>query len=917
MAQTPDGMLWLSSPTGLYRFDGETFDDSVSERLPSRSLFGLYVASNGDLWVGYTFGGVGRLRAGQFTDFGTRGLPPGSIRLFVEDNKHVVWALSTRGLSKFDGSSWQAVGLEAGYSGLSARWIGMCGDDLIVTTSTDTFLRPGGSDHFERRSKEFGYRIQFRIPAGATFDPDTAHVETDDPADSFVDSTGRLWASNTNGGLQRFDWREGAPRSTETYGVAEGLSEVPTGFFEDREGNMWVGFASGMVRFSTPRLHPVALRHSVYRPLLVAADNGAIDVFDNRGLTRIAGDSVTFENDVEHVPAATRTRDGAIWMAADDGRPLVRLFQGHNTPIDLPSELTQTAGLRGFQALGEDEDGAMWISIAKRGLYRWKDGVTQDSTAITPALPKGPAIRLLADDKKRLWFTYPDNAVAVLEHGRFRTFSHEDGLDIGNVVGIAVRGSRVWLSGDRGAAGLIGDRFVPIIGIGGEQFDIADGIVETRHGDLWFNARKGLYRVPREEVNRWLSGDTAPVKFELFGRFDGLDSAVVVVRPWPGLLEDDKNRLWIARLAGVWWMDPEHLFRNEVAPIVVIDSVTAGEVTYPSTTPIVLPRLTRDLSIRYTAASLTSPKQTHFHYRLSGLDEGWHDVGDRREAFYSNMMPGHYRFEVWAQNEDGVKSKESALFSFEIAPMLYQMLWFRFLCLGLALLVAAWLVYLRLEQTKLRLRQSFALRHAERERIARDLHDTLLQGIQGLLFRLRVWAKDASLPATQREEMALVAEQTRTMVIEGRDRISALRQASLAHADFADALKTVASTEGAGQSATFSMTIEGEEHALIADGYEHALEIAREAVRNAYRHARATRIGAHIEYRKSSLRITIADDGCGIRAAAAVDVSASGHFGILGMRERASQLRAVLRMGSGEKTGTTVELTIPAATIYA
>ena len=114
------------------------------------------------------------------------------------------------------------------------------------------------------------------------------------------------------------------------------------------------------------------------------------------------------------------------------------------------------------------------------------------------------------------------------------------------------------------------------------------------------------------------------------------------------------------------------------------------------------------------------------------------------------------------------------------------------------------------------------------------------------------------------------------MVIEGRDRISALRQASLADGALPDALKTVASTEGAGQWATFSTTIEGEEHALIAEGYEHALEIAREAVRNAYQQlARATRIGARIEYRKSSLRITISDDGKGIRAAAAADASPS------------------------------------------
>jgi signal transduction histidine kinase len=254
--------------------------------------------------------------------------------------------------------------------------------------------------------------------------------------------------------------------------------------------------------------------------------------------------------------------------------------------------------------------------------------------------------------------------------------------------------------------------------------------------------------------------------------------------------------------------------------------------------------------------------------------------------------------------------------SFSIPPMIYATWWFRLACLG-ALLVLIWLVFLfRMEQVKVLLRQRMAARHAERERIARDLHDTLLQGIQALLFRLQIWAGDPRIARERREEIAAVVLQARAIVVEGRDRLVALRATDPECQDLVESLTEVANTESTGKQARFEISSSGRQRPLLAEACRQLADIAREAIRNTHQHARASLVAMSVDYRTTSLRLQIVDDGCGIDPAVLRAGNLRGHFGLLGMRERAAQLGARFRVERNGINGTRITVVAPAGVVF-
>jgi signal transduction histidine kinase len=347
--------------------------------------------------------------------------------------------------------------------------------------------------------------------------------------------------------------------------------------------------------------------------------------------------------------------------------------------------------------------------------------------------------------------------------------------------------------------------------------------------------------------------------------------------------------------------------------MVSIQALQAGDKPYALESGLVLPKLTRNLRFDYTAPSLTSPQRVHFRYRLEGADAEWQDAGTRRQAFYTNLDPGAYRFRVRAVNEDGTWSANDAVFDFRIAPAFYQTLWFKALlcCFALALL---WLLYL------LRLRQLAAragIRTAERERIARDLHDTLLQGIQGLQLRLQTWAADPLLEAPHREEMNKAARCTHDLLVDGRDRIVALRRSGSTQAGVASSLKEIGCDYASLYPARFSVCEDGEPRVVTPDVAAEVIDIVREGLRNAFVHARADHIGLVVAWRRRGLEITVDDDGCGIDEAILCEGRRAGHWGLVGMRERAHRIGGRFVIERGKARGTGLRLGVPARIAYA
>jgi signal transduction histidine kinase len=389
----------------------------------------------------------------------------------------------------------------------------------------------------------------------------------------------------------------------------------------------------------------------------------------------------------------------------------------------------------------------------------------------------------------------------------------------------------------------------------------------------------------------------------------------------PQVTKSSDGKLWFLPGDGVSVIDPRHLPFNRLPPPVHIEQITADRKAYQSTTDakgwVRPPPQVRDLEIDYTALSFVAPEKVRFRYKLEGWDRDWRDAGTRRQAFYGNLSPGNCRFRVTACNNSGVWNEAGTFLDFSIAPAYYQTIWFRLSCV-VAFLASLWALYqLRLRQVAQQFNIRLEERVGERTRIARDLHDTPLQSFHGLMFQFQ--AARNMLPrrpeeAVQALDGALVrAEQA---IAESRDAIQDLRSEPAAQSDLAHYLRAVgkelaSSHDGKRDSPNFSVTVEGKRQALSPILQDGVCRIAREVLRNAFRHAGAREIEAEIRYDHRVLRLCIRDDGKGIDPKVLEEGGRAGHWGLTGIRERAKQIGARLDFWTEAGAGTEVQLTVP------
>jgi signal transduction histidine kinase len=335
-----------------------------------------------------------------------------------------------------------------------------------------------------------------------------------------------------------------------------------------------------------------------------------------------------------------------------------------------------------------------------------------------------------------------------------------------------------------------------------------------------------------------------------------------------------------------------------------------------------LPALAREVQIDYTSPSFSIPKKVNFRYRLEGNDSAWQDAGTRRQAFYTNLGPGQYRFTVIASNDDGLWNMQGATLQFTIAPAWFQTIWFRTLCVVAFFLLLLSLYRMRLSQVRQQFNVSLEARVSERTRIARELHDTLLQSFQGLTLhfqRARNLLPERTSEAIKTLDVALNgAEQA---IVEGRDAIHDLRSPTTAPKALEEELKALGEELGAESAdrkepVEFRIVIEGSAHELRPSLHIEIFRIAREALRNAFSHSQGHLIEAEMAYTESLFRLRIRDDGRGIDPDQRLQSERGGHWGLRGIRERAEHLGGELEVWSEPGAGTEIELRIPASIAY-
>jgi signal transduction histidine kinase len=558
----------------------------------------------------------------------------------------------------------------------------------------------------------------------------------------------------------------------------------------------------------------------------------------------------------------------------------------------------------------------LWVSVSRIGVFRVVDGEWVEYGNLD-ALPRAVAHVAVSDESGTVWLGYSNNRIARVNGGLVQIFDTRQGLGVGNVLAIFARGGQVWVGGELGFARLDGDRFVSIHGASELQFRGISGIVRARNGDFWLNGGDGVTHIARQEIERVVEDAGHRVQLETFNYLDGILGTAVQLRPQPSAIETTDGRIWFSMTAGIVSIDALHLVRNTLAPPVTIWSLTSGTVRYPKLgTELHLPVRSTDVQIEYSAGSLTVPERVHFRYRLEGSDRDWQEAGARREANYTNLGPGHYTFRVIASNNDGVWNNTGASINFTIAPAFYQTNWFYGACGLVCVAILAGLYRVRMRQVAAQVRGRLEARLAERERIARDLHDTLLQGMQGLIWRFQAAADRLPPDEPARQVLEQSLDRADQLLAESRDKVKDLRPAAPGVADLARALAAEGEQFAQLHAARFRMSVQGHCRDLHPIVREEGFLIGREALANAFRHAGAADIEAEVTYDNRALHVRIRDDGQGIGMAVLNSGGRPGHFGLIGMRERAKKLGANLEVWSKPGAGTEVDLQVAAEVAY-
>jgi len=924
IAQTSDGYLWLGTDEGLARFDGYEFVvfNKRDGDLPANSVAALAAGRDGVLWIG-TSAGLTEYRDHHFRTYTTKqGLPDNAISQIYDDGEGTIWIVAGTYLSRFQNGTFTNFAPDAKLPVTSVRAILQDRDRSLLVAGYGVIVRMSGgkvepvidsdvlrgnivTTMFADASGNLWIGgttgMIERTAAGAIRRYDTG----DGLSDPFIraiwqDRNGNLWVG-TNTGLARlengrfvthehdlvrclFEDREGdlwvgasgglnryRNDIFTVYGKTEGLpSDEPNTVFQDREGRVWVGFRdSGLMLFSggpqriyttrdgLPNNEIFSIRQTRSGDLLIAARGGMVRMHDGRFSTFRTPDPLSRLNLFDAMEDST----GRIWLGAPSG--LAELAAGQLHLFGTGEPLVGSSVI----VLLEDRSGTIWAGSYGRGLWCVRKDAAPRMYTTADGLSSDQIRSLYQDPEGVLWIGTFGGGLNAFKDGKFRSFTENNGLLSDNVADISDDGESLWLSTTR-----------------------------------------GICRMPKQQLNEFSQGRRQRLEPVNYGVEDGLRSAQCAPS-YPiggGAHRTTDGRLWFTTTRGLVVFDPR-AHRESVQPAAV-HMVQVGDAegqVFDLDSEVRLGPRRRRIQIRYTGIHLAAPERVRYSHRLDGLDQEWVQAGTRREINYNTLKHGSYRFRVRAEVPGAPATEQS--FAFEVLPNFYETLWFRLLA-GVALAASAWALYqLRLR----RIRHRFALVLEERARLAREIHDTLAQGFVGIGSQLDAVAMclpDQSKPA--RQHLDLARKMARHSLTEARRSVMDLRASALDSQDLAAALKSGARMWTAGSGVEVKLEVGGTEGPLPEEMEQHLLRITQEAVTNAVKHARARRIGIRLHREARKLYLRIADDGEGFEQEN-VFSALTGHFGLIGMRERAERLGGELRLASNPGEGTEVEVSVP------
>jgi signal transduction histidine kinase/ligand-binding sensor domain-containing protein len=924
IAQTSDGYLWIGSELGLVRFDGVSFIRVSSPALPEGPVPGLAVDAEGSLWIRSQGHGLTRYRRGDFqqiladsmTDSPFTAMGPGvmgsvlcvrftdPIRFDRGKMLHILprsleganrLAISTAETS--DGTVWIGTrdeGLFALRHGVVSALKGLpdlkvnCllpeqGSQLWVGTDKG-LVRWNGEELTERGVPSSLRRIQVLS---------LAH-----------DRDSNVWAGSS-AGIVRID----------VHGVSSGVGTAGevNALFEDREGNLWVGGTDGIERYRDSLFLTYARGRR-------SGDGGPLYV-DESGRTWFGPSEggLAWQKGSEQgkVAEAGLSNDVVYSIDGGPGEVWIGRQRGGLTRLRLEDGLfgaeTYTAanGLApgSVYAVRRSRDGTVWAGTLNGGVSCWRNGrLTTYSKADGLVSNTTWAIEEGADGT--VWFATP-NGLESFAHDRWQAYENQDSLPPARVNCLQEDSAGVlWIGTDAGLAFIQAGRLQMPRNLPRALLENIAGIVDDRSGYLWIATTGSVVRVARA----YLLGD-APAESAVreFGPEDGIPAAAGV-RRCRSVVGDGSGRVWLSLRGGISAVTPARLAAGPVPAIVHIRSVTADGHSLNPSLPLHIPASRQRITLSFIGLSLSVPDRVRYRYRLDGFDHDWSDAGAAREAVYTNLSPGSYRFRVIANNSEGVWNSAEAAVGLEIVPAFWQTLWFRFAIVAACMAAIAGIYRLRLHHLTDRLNVRFEERLAERTRIAQELHDTLLQGFLSASMQVHVAADRLPEDSAVRPTLIRALEVMRQVIEEGRNTLRGLRSPGRTSLDLSHAFSQIQQelgrqgTEAKGPE--FRVIVEGEKKALQPILRDEVYKIGREALINAFRHSRASHVEIELRYTPSTLSLFVRDDGSGIDPRT-LQTGREGHWGLAGMRERADRIGARLHVRSSVSAGTEIELDIP------
>jgi signal transduction histidine kinase/ligand-binding sensor domain-containing protein len=929
IARTQNGLLWIGTQAGLATFDGREFTPIALKAFGSTSQGAvrcLTESSNGDLWVG-TDGGVVRIPKMALDQFNPGLLdyyhlgagPSDQVQALLQTADGVVWAGTNHGLYRLESGKFVTA-----IPGTTVNRISRIRQDHILLTTGRGVVEWDGRTltHFPDLASNLG-------------------VKDDQIFDAHEDKAGTMWYATALGIMRR------GPKPFPPLLPRNAVTTSAFRVFEDYRGRIWILNGEGVYLVTG---NSMDLPLNIHARSFYASPDGELWIGTNgHGLVHLRRRIVRMYTTDDGLPndvamTVLSTKDGKLWVGSNCG---LSVLEG-----DRFRQYKEKDGLLNacVWSLAEDKDRNLWIGTYGGGIFRFRDNrFVQYSTP--EGLASNVVFQVMAASDGSLWVATADG-ISRMQEGHFKNYTVNDGLSSNQILSIFEdKTGTIWAATQGGIDRFADGRFllVPTSGYGDSPLSthlaedsqgniyaagsprgisiIQDNrvnlfnddlkvlnMVESPRHDLWFSGTNGIVRVSLDHLRKSVTEHSAPLDYEVIDRADGLASIQCSVGA-PNMTISPDHKLLVATVKGVAVMDLDQLPVTTGKPKVFVASVTIGKDRTMAGKEAILPPGANHVELHFEAIDLGSPEKIRMQYRLDSVDSAWLDADASRSAVYSNIPTGTHAFHLRSTTREGVWDHDGIVYTIRQQPYFYQTLWFRFAsaCILICLLTGAY--FIRVQQIVHQTRRLLEERLEERERIARELHDTLLQGVLSAAMQLDVLEDRLPDDSPTKPPLTRVLQTMRQVIAEGRNALLGLRTRDSEGADLAIAFSRLGIEFGIDEQTSFRVVAQSPPRPLFSYVRNEVYRIGREAITNAFLHAHASSVEVELEYASGYFRILVRDDGRGIDPHF-LGAGRQGHWGLIGMRERAEKIGATFHLRSLPGAGTEIELTIPSVIAF-